>query len=65
MNTQQSFVKSGMSLRMRSCSKSNSQSVKIDIERMKSALKAESFTMPKGLDREEMRQFIIACAQKE
>lgn len=31
---------------------------------MKQALASEIFTMPKGLNREEMRQFIIECAKK-
>lgn len=65
MNTQQHFVKAEVSSRMKFCSKRRSKSVKIDIERMKSALDAESFTMPKGLDKEEMRQFIISCATRK
>lgn len=37
--------------------------VLIDLDRMKSALAAERFTMPQGLSREEMRQHIIASAR--
>lgn len=38
--------------------------IRINIDRMKSALSAESFVMPQGLSREEMRKHIIASARK-
>jgi hypothetical protein len=44
--------------------KSMSAPVLIDIERMKSALSADRFTMPKGLSREEKRKFILAAGEK-
>ena len=39
--------------------------IRINLDRMKSALSAESFVMPQGLSREEMRKHIIASARKK
>ena len=39
--------------------------IRINIDRMKSALSAESFVMPQGVSREEMRKHIIASARKK
>lgn len=39
--------------------------IRTNIDRMKSALSAESFVMPQGLTREEMRKNIIASARKK
>lgn len=39
--------------------------IKIDIPRMEEALNSETFTMPLGLSREEKRQFIKDCANRE
>lgn len=38
--------------------------IKINIDRMKSALSAESFVMPQGLSREEKRKFILEAGKK-
>ena len=39
--------------------------IRTNIDRMKSALSAESFAMPQGLSREEMRKHIINSARKK
>lgn len=39
--------------------------IRTNIDRMKSALSAETFVMPQGLSREEMRKHIIASARKK
>ena len=39
--------------------------VRINLDRMKSALASETFVMPQGLSREEMRKHIIASARKK
>ena len=38
--------------------------VRINLDRMKSALSAESFVMPQGLSREEKRRFILEAGKK-
>jgi len=38
--------------------------IKINLDRMKSALSAESFVMPEGLSREEKRKFIMEAGKK-
>ena len=38
--------------------------VQINLDRMKSALSAESFVMPQGLSREEKRKFILEAGKK-
>ena len=38
--------------------------VRINLDRMKSALSAESFVMPQGLSREEKRKFILEAGKK-
>ena len=38
--------------------------VKINLDRMKSALSAETFVMPQGLSREEKRKFIMEAGKK-
>ena len=38
--------------------------IKINLDRMKSALSAESFAMPQGLSREEKRRFILEAGKK-
>ena len=38
--------------------------IKINLDRMKSALSAESFVMPQGLSREEKRKFIMEAGKK-
>lgn len=38
--------------------------IRINIDRMKSALSAESFVMPQGLSREEKRKFILEAGKK-
>ena len=38
--------------------------VRINLDRMKSALSAESFVMPQGLSREEKRKFIMEAGKK-
>jgi len=38
--------------------------IKINLDRMKSALSAESFVMPQGLSREEKRRFILEAGKK-
>ena len=38
--------------------------VKINLDRMKSALSAESFVMPQGLSREEKRKLIMEAGKK-
>ena len=38
--------------------------VKINLDRMKSALSAETFVMPQGLFREEKRKFIMEAGKK-
>jgi hypothetical protein len=45
-----------------SVKKAQSAPVRIDAERMKSALSAERFTLPQGLSMEEARKHIIASA---
>jgi hypothetical protein len=40
------------------------RAVIIDIERMQKALAQPSYTMPEGLNREQIRQFILDKAQK-
>jgi len=47
---------------MNNRSKRRNNHVKINVERMRVALDAEVFTMPKGLTREQKRQFIIGSA---
>ncbi len=47
---------------MNNRSKRRNKHVKIDVERMSVALDSEVFTMPKGLSREQKRQFIIGSA---
>lgn len=37
---------------------------KMHLDRMKSALSAESFVMPQGLSREEKRKFILEAGKK-
>ena len=59
MNTQQCLTESK---RMNNRSKRRNNHVKINVERMRVALDAEVFTMPKGLTREQKRQFIIGSA---
>lgn len=59
MNTQQCLTESK---RMNNRSKRRHNHVKINVERMRVALDAEVFTMPKGLTREQKRQFIIGSA---
>lgn len=61
MNTNHSCQPSGQKMR----SKKKAAPVKIDIERMDSALDTEFFTMPTGLNIEQMRQYIIECARKK
>ena len=38
--------------------------VRINLDRMKSALSAEAFVMPKGLTREEKRRLILEAGKK-
>ena len=38
--------------------------VKINLDRMKSVLSAETFVMPQGLSREEKRKFIMEAGKK-
>ena len=38
--------------------------VRINLDRMKSALSAETFVMPQGLSREEKRKFILEAGKK-
>jgi hypothetical protein len=38
--------------------------IRINLDRMKSALSAESFVMPQGLSREEKRKFILEAGKK-
>lgn len=38
--------------------------IKINLDRMKSALSAESFVMPQGLSRAEKRRFILEAGKK-
>lgn len=45
-----------------SVKKTQSAPVRIDVDRMKSALSAERFTLPQGLSMEEARKHIIASA---
>ena len=59
MNTQQCLTESK---RMNNRSKRRNNHVKLNVERMRVALDAEVFTMPKGLTREQKRQFIIGSA---
>ena len=38
--------------------------IRINLDRMKSALSAETFVMPQGLSREEKRKFILEAGKK-
>ncbi|MFP0737059.1 hypothetical protein ACLDXR_17135 [Acinetobacter baumannii] len=38
--------------------------VKINLDRMQSAMASETFVMPKGLSREEKRRFILEAGKK-